>query len=108
MQEEKERRAHLRVEVNCNAHCRVEGGEEAVTAVVRNFSGGGLLLTTDREITVGTRLQLEIAPVAGGPARPFHTRVEVIRCGVRSGAGDFILGCRIEQDSSRDETGADG
>ncbi len=90
-------RDFFRMDVECPARFRVEGSDDTAGAIVKNLSGGGLLLWLDREVEPGTQLSIVIAP-GKSVTPPLALVVKVIR-GYSLGEeeGNFAAACVIEE-----------
>jgi hypothetical protein len=102
-----EKRDFPRMAVNCAARFRVVGKQETGTAIVKDLSGGGLLLWTDDEVASGDLLNVEVMP-GKSITPPLHAVVEVIRCDALSGEeAAFSVACTLEKMLDTDEAGPD-
>lgn len=96
MLEYREKRHYPRREIECPASFRVAGGPGG-GAIVKNLSGGGLLVWTDRDITLGETLQMQIKPV-NDITPPMVAEVKVLRSTAVGGIdGSFAVACRISR-----------
>lgn len=96
MLEYREKRNYPRMEIECPASFRVAGGAGG-GAIVKNLSGGGLLVWIDRDIVPGETLQMEIKPV-NDITPPMIAEVQVLRSTPVGGVdGSFAVACRISR-----------
>jgi hypothetical protein len=96
MQEYREKRNYPRITIDCPASFQIIGGEGG-GAIVKNLSGGGLLICIDRAIDNGSSLQIEIKPV-NDITPPMQAEVQVLRCTpVEDGEGDYAVACQISR-----------
>ena len=96
MQDYREKRNYPRMEIDCPASFDVVGGQGG-GAIVKNLSGGGLLMWLDHEISPQSTLLLEIKPV-NDITPPMQAEVEVLRCTpVDGGEGSFAVACQISR-----------
>lgn len=90
-----EKRDFGRMGVECGMTFQVEGKDETHNGIARNLSASGLLITTDREVPVGTLLYVCIKPEKA-IVPPLEASVEVLR--VESPvAGSYELGVSIKE-----------
>lgn len=95
-----EKRDFPRMHVDCAARYRLEGSASVDSAIARDLSGGGLLLRVDRELLVGSRIDIEIQP-GTDITPPFYASAEVIRCDQVDGG--FNAACRIVKVLTEDD-----
>ena len=96
MQEFREKRNYPRMTIECPASFQVVDGEGG-GAIVKNLSGGGLLMCIDRAVADGSMLQIEIKPVSD-ITPPMQAEVHVLRCTpVEEGEGDYAVACQISR-----------
>lgn len=96
MPDYREKRNYPRMDIKCPASFRVVGGDGG-GAVVKNLSGGGLLLWLDRAIEPHSTLLIQIAP-SDDEAPPLDAEVQVMRCtAVDGGEGSYAVACQISQ-----------
>ena len=94
MQDYEEKRNYPRMAIECPASFQIVGGEGG-GAIVKNLSGGGLLLTIDQEIAAGVELKIKIKPV-NDITPPMVAEVRVVRCTPESEAQDgYAVACQI-------------
>jgi hypothetical protein len=94
MQDYDEKRNYPRMEIDCPASLEIVG-EGTGGAVVKNLSGGGVLLWVERAVDPDAELVIEIAPVSD-ITPPMRAEVRVLRCTpVEGGEGSFALACAI-------------
>ena len=95
MQGGDEKRNYPRMGIECPARFTVVGGE-AGGAIVKNLSGGGLLIWIEREIEPGTPLKIEVIP-CNDITPPLLAEVEVLRCTPVDEGGSFAVACQIHR-----------
>jgi hypothetical protein len=96
MQDYREKRNYPRMAIECPASFQVIGGDGG-GAIVKNLSGGGLLVWIDREISPGASLQIEIKPV-NDITPPMVAEVRVVRSTpVGDADGSFAVACQIRR-----------
>ena len=96
MLEYREKRNSPRMDIECPASFEVVGGQGG-GAIVKNLSGGGLLMWLDHEIAPQSTLMLEIKP-ANDITPPMQAEVQVLRCTpVEGGEGSFAAACQISR-----------
>ncbi len=105
MQDFSEKRDFYRMAVNCSAQYRDVTSDIVGKAVVKDLSAGGVQLLTEDEVTVGSRLNVEVAP-GKDITPPLHAVVLVARCSPADGGG-FATACTIEKMLSSSEVGLD-
>lgn len=92
----REKRNYPRMDIECPASFQVVDGDGG-GAIVKNLSGGGLLMWLDREIESNATLMLEIKPV-NDITPPMTAEVQVLRCTpVDGGQGSFAVACQISR-----------
>jgi hypothetical protein len=97
MQNDTERRALPRREVNRPARIRLHEDEQARGAIVKNLSGGGVLLWLDQPLDTGRVFDITIEPESE-LAAPLRAQVKVLRCTrLAPGRGSFAIACQIER-----------
>jgi hypothetical protein len=91
-----EKRIYPRMQVECPARIEM-AGDRFNRAVVKNLSGGGLMIWVDREIAAGAMLKVEVRPICD-TTPPMVAEVDVLRSSpLAGGAGSFALACRINR-----------
>lgn len=96
MLEYREKRNYPRMQVECPARFEIIGGVGG-GAIVKNLSGGGVLMWVEQALEPGARLQIEIRPV-NQITPPMSAEVQVLRCHpVAEGEGSFAVACQIER-----------
>ena len=96
MQDYREKRNYPRMTIECPASFTIVDGDDG-GAIVKNLSGGGLLMWMERELTPGTSLQIEVKPV-NDITPPMVAEVEVLRCTpVGVAEGSFAVACQIRR-----------
>ncbi len=97
MQDYSEKRDFPRMAVDCPAQFRLEGSDKVDGAIVKDLSGGGVLLWIDQQVEPGSQLSIVITP--GNDITPsLHAKVEVIRCiPLEDEESSFAAACTISQ-----------
>jgi len=97
MLEYMEQRAYPRMPVECPASFRIDGQHGTHGAVVKNLSGGGVLMWFDARMSPGTCLDIEVVPPSS-ITPPMHARMKVLRCTpVQEADGQFAVACKMEE-----------
>lgn len=93
----KEKRAFPRMSVDCPAKIRLHDDATARGAIVKNLSGGGVLIWLDQQMDQGQVFDITVEP--GNDLTPsLDARVKVTRCTrLAEGEGSFAIACQIEQ-----------
>ena len=90
-----EKRDFPRMTVECPAQFRLEGSDRVDGAIVKNLSGGGVLLWVDQQVEPGNQLAIVITP-CNQITPPLHARVEVIRCiPLEESEGTYAAACSM-------------
>jgi len=93
----KEQRCYPRMDIDCPASFAIEGHPGRGGAIVKNLSGGGVLMWLEKAVQPGTVLAIEINPPSN-ITPPMKARVKVLRCTpVDETEGQFAVGCAMEQ-----------
>jgi hypothetical protein len=96
MQNYNEKRGYPRMNIECPASFDIVG-EGAGGAVVKNLSGGGVLIWLDRVVDAGAELTIEIKPI-NDITPPMLAEMRVVRCSpVVEAAGSFAVACAINR-----------
>jgi len=96
MQDYNEKRCYPRMNIECPANFEIVG-ETAGGAVVKNLSGGGVLLWIERAVEPDAVLHIEIKPV-NDITPPMRAEVRVLRCSaVEEAQGSFAVACAINR-----------
>ena len=91
-----EKRNYPRMDIECPARFEVVG-EASGGAIVKNLSGGGVLLWIEQALEPGTELKIEIKPVSD-ITPPMTAELKVLRCTpVEEGSGSFAVAARISR-----------
>lgn len=94
---EENRRSFPRIHIECPAKVRIGKEGDTKGAIVKNLSGGGVLMWVEQALEPGARLQIEIRPV-NQITPPMSAEVQVLRCHpVAEGEGSFAVACQIER-----------
>ncbi len=100
---QKENRRYPRMAVDCAINFRKVDQDEPELGQARNISGNGMLFISEREISVGSLLEIQVKP--GNPSIPaLDAIVEVVR--VNSGDAMPEPEAPAAQTSSEYEVGA--
>lgn len=92
-----EKRAFPRMRVECPARVRLHGAAEARAAIVKDLSGGGLLMWLDQAVAEGSEISITVEP-GTDLTPPLDARLRVLRCtSLARGEGSYAVACRIEQ-----------
>ena len=96
MQDYNEKRNYPRMAIECPASFQIIGGDGG-GAIVKNLSGGGLLMWMDVECPKEAMMKIEIKPVSD-ITPPMVAEVKVIRCSPAGGEeGSFAVACQISR-----------
>ena len=96
MQDYNEKRNYPRMSIECPASFKIVDGDGG-GAIVKNLSGGGLLMWMDRDIEAGLEMNIEIKPVSD-ITPPMVAQVRVLRCSPAGGEeGSFSVACQISR-----------
>jgi hypothetical protein len=96
MLEYSEKRNYPRMEIECPASFQVVGGPGG-GAIVKNLSGGGLLMWIDQALEPDATLTIQIKPV-NDITPPMSAELRVTRCTpVGEEEGSFAVACRISR-----------
>lgn len=92
-----EKRYFHRLEVECPASIVLQGQAGHAGAIVKNLSGGGVLMWLEQAVRPGAELAIEILPLSN-ITPSMKARVRVLRCTPVEGVeGQFALACQMEQ-----------
>jgi hypothetical protein len=96
MLEYREKRNYPRMDIDCPASFEIVGGDGG-GAIVKNLSGGGLLMWIDRNVAPESSLNIEIKPV-NDITPPMVAELKVLRCTpVGETEGSFAVACQISR-----------
>ena len=96
MQEYNEKRSYPRMAIECPASFEIIDGDGG-GAIVKNLSGGGLLMWMDRDVSADAEMTIEIKPVSD-ITPPMVAEVRVLRCTPAAGEeGSFAVACQISR-----------
>lgn len=96
MRDYQEKRDYPRTLIDCPASFQTVGGLGG-RAVVKNLSGGGVLMWIDHDIAPGAPLRMQLKP-ASDITPPMTADVQVLRCTPLDGAGGgFAVACQIRR-----------
>lgn len=91
-----EKRAFPRMSVDCPAKIRLHGDSSARGAIVKNLSGGGVLIWLDQHMEQGRVFDITVEP-GNDLTPPLDARVKVTRCTqLAEGEVSFAIACQIE------------
>lgn len=92
-----EKRDFPRMPVECPARVSLHENDQARAAIVKNLSGGGMLMWLDQVVEAGSELDITVEP-GTDLTPPLDARVRVLRCTrLSEGEGSFAVACRIEK-----------
>lgn len=96
MQDYEEKRNYPRMAIECPASIEVVGSGTG-GAIVKNLSGGGVLMWLDQQLQPGSAVRIEIMPV-NEITPPMQAELEVLRCTPLPEAdGSFAVACEIRR-----------
>ena len=96
MQDYDEKRSYPRMAINCPASFEVIGGDGG-GAIVKNLSGGGVLMWLEKDVAPGSELRVEIKPVKD-ITPPMTAELRVVRCTpLEESDGSFAVACEISR-----------
>lgn len=97
MQDYEEKRNYPRMAIECPASFKIINGDGGGGAIVKNLSGGGLLLSMTADCPKSAAMKIEIKPV-NDITPPMVAEVEVIRCEPsETEEGRFEVACQIRR-----------
>ncbi|MCG8425851.1 MAG: PilZ domain-containing protein [Chromatiales bacterium] len=93
-----EKRNFPRMSVDCAARFRVNGSDALNNAIVKDLSGGGMLLWTDDAVEAGSKLSIVVVP-GKSITPPLHAELEVVRCAPleMEAEASYSVACTITQ-----------
>jgi hypothetical protein len=100
-----EKRDFLRMTMECPARFRVAGADRLEAGVVKDLSGNGISLLTDKPVAADAVIALEVMP-GKTITPPLSAFVKVVRC-TQTEEGHYSLACAIERVLEEHEVGAD-
>jgi hypothetical protein len=89
-----EKRDFIRMTADHKLSYQEVGNSEAYTGDCINLSAAGILFTTDRDIPIGTQLEVNITPEYA-VVNPFEALVEVVRCQVNGSPDTYEIAGKI-------------
>ena len=96
MQDYDEKRNYPRMAIESPASFEIVGSG-AGGAIVKNLSGGGILMWVEQEVEPGAELKIEIKPV-NDITPPMKAELKVLRCTpVLEAEGSFAVACEISR-----------
>ncbi|PLY14389.1 MAG: PilZ domain-containing protein [Sedimenticola sp.] len=101
-----EKRDYPRMSVDCAARFRANGADAVRNAIVKDLSGGGMLIWTDEPVEAGSRLSIVVVP-GKNITPPLHAELEVVRCAPLEMDTDptFSIACTISKLFAESEVG---
>lgn len=92
-----DKRNFPRMNLDCPASFSIAGGDARQGAIVKNLSGGGVLMWIDGAVEPGAVLSIEVTPPTP-VTPPMCAEVRVLRCTPVEGAdGQFAVACLMER-----------
>jgi len=91
-----EKRNFIRMKVDTSITFTKIEGRERYEARCRNLSGAGMLLETEKKLTLGDRLRVTV-PSEGPNFTPLDAIVEVVRVDALPSMHKFMIGVVIRQ-----------
>ena len=92
-----DKRSFPRMEIECPASFRIDGEAASAGAIVKNLSGGGVLMWIERDLPAGTVMDIEVTPV-NNITPPMKAQMKVLRSTpVDGAAGQFAVACTLER-----------
>lgn len=96
MRDYSEKRDYIRMTIDCKVSYKEIGSNEYKTGDSKNLSGKGLLFSTDREIKIGTLLDIDVTS-ANDITPPLAAIVEVVRIEMMEPDMRYEIGCLIKE-----------
>ena len=97
MLDRNDKRNFIRMDIECPASFTVEGGDGNVGAIVKNLSGGGVLMWLEQPVEPDTVLFVELRPPSS-ITPPMKARMKVLRCNpVEEAERQFAVACMTVQ-----------
>ncbi|MBT3014663.1 MAG: PilZ domain-containing protein [Candidatus Thiodiazotropha sp. (ex Clathrolucina costata)] len=100
-----EKRDFYRMVVDGEVRYRIEGESQVSTGKVKNLSNSGLLMSSDREMTPGTKITIAIIP-GHSITPPLLAEAKVIRSDSAE-SDQFNIACSIDRILTESDTGPD-
>ncbi len=92
-----EKRNFIRMKVDTLvSFIKIDGSKERYEGRCRNLSGAGMLIETDKKLSLGDRLKISI-PSEGPDFSPLDANVEVVRVDPVPDMHKFMVGVVIRQ-----------
>ena len=92
-----DKRNFPRMDIECPASFSIEGQSGSAGAIVKNLSGGGVLMWLEQAVEPDSVMTIEVLPM-NNITPPMKARVRVVRCTPVEGVeGQFAVGCAMEQ-----------
>ncbi len=96
MRDYSEKRDYIRMTIDCKVSYKEIGSDEFKTGSSKNLSGKGLLFSTDREIKIGTLLDIDVT-ASNDVTPPLAAIVEVVRVEMMEPDTRYEIGCLIKE-----------
>lgn len=96
MRDYSEKRDYIRMTIDCKVSYKEIGSNEYKTGNSKNLSGRGLLFSADREIKIGTLLDIDVT-AANDITPPLAAIVEVVRVEMMEPDKRYEIGCLIKE-----------
>ncbi len=93
---EAERREFQRLPLQCKIEYKQPGDQDILYGTGRNLSGSGISFTTDRAVTVGTELEIDVIPTTD-KLQPLSALIKVVRMEPSPSARQFVIGGAIQK-----------
>ncbi len=90
-----QKRNYIRMKVDAPIDVTIESQNTSIKGVCRNISGGGMLITIDRELPVGAELTVMLVSLHGHNPR-LKAKTVVVRVEADP-SGNYTLGVKIKQ-----------
>jgi hypothetical protein len=92
-----EKRDFPRMDIECPARFVIDGQAGSAGAIVKNLSGGGVLMWMEQAVSPDAVLSIEVEPPSN-ITPPMKARVRVLRCTPVEGVeGQFAVACAMQQ-----------
>jgi hypothetical protein len=92
---EVDKRSFSRLPVDCKVIYKKPGQRDVLQGRGKNLSGNGILFVTDRAITVGTELEVNVLPGSKNHT-PLNAIIKVVRMEPSSNAAQFSVAGEIQ------------
>lgn len=91
-----EKRDFIRVEVDCEVHCKELDSGDNYVGRVKNLSGRGMMFISEVGVPPETVLEVRIEP-QNDLTQPLHAEVRVVRMAKQRHANGYEIGAVIKQ-----------